>query len=303
MRRTLVKDLCSLERHDLAVLHDPRVKAQDDDVESIPVTQPGEFWTNLANGAEKAEAVWPIAPESGGQLARMIDLARGTGKQVIGSSPRAITLSGSKQATASCLAAAGLTVVPTRSLDKPRPASRCGWVVKPDDGAGAEDTWFLDDEQALEDWIAARNDRRGMVVQPFIEGTPASLSLLCQDGRAWLLSCNRQFVAHDDGRFGYCGGVVGALQHRQDAFAAIAQRIAGAIPGLWGYVGVDLIDSEAGPVVLEVNPRLTTSYVALGRALGLNPAGLILELTSRKLDDMARPLNVVPTTVAAGTNA
>lgn len=34
--------------------------------------------------------------------------------------------------------------------------------------------------------------------------------------------------------------------------------------------------TDAGPVVIEVNPRLTTSYCALAEALDVNPAGAIL---------------------------
>ena len=50
------------------------------------------------------------------------------------------------------------------------------------------------------------------------------------------------------------------------------------MPGLWGYAGVDLIVSDQGPVVLEVNPRLTTSYAGLSQALNMNVAEKILAL-------------------------
>jgi tyramine---L-glutamate ligase len=43
-------------------------------------------------------------------------------------------------------------------------------------------------------------------------------------------------------------------------------------------VGVDIIVTPAGPVVIEINPRLTTSYVGLKASIGRNPAGLILSL-------------------------
>ena len=38
------------------------------------------------------------------------------------------------------------------------------------------------------------------------------------------------------------------------------------MPGLRGYVGVDLVLTDSEAVVIEVNPRLTTAY--LGRAFG-----------------------------------
>jgi predicted ATP-grasp superfamily ATP-dependent carboligase len=53
--------------------------------------------------------------------------------------------------------------------------------------------------------------------------------------------------------------------------------VASAIPGLAGIFGIDLIFAKGGPCIVEVNPRLTTSYVGLRRALNVNPAVLVLE--------------------------
>jgi predicted ATP-grasp superfamily ATP-dependent carboligase len=44
-----------------------------------------------------------------------------------------------------------------------------------------------------------------------------------------------------------------------------------------------------GPVAIEINPRLTTSYVRLRDALGANPAGLVLQLLDRDLATIAVP--------------
>ena len=52
------------------------------------------------------------------------------------------------------------------------------------------------------------------------------------------------------------------------------------ISGLWGFVGVDLIlgaDAEGREdLAIEINPRLTTSYVGLRALLHGNLAGLML---------------------------
>ena len=50
------------------------------------------------------------------------------------------------------------------------------------------------------------------------------------------------------------------------------------MPGLAGYIGVDVIVGDADIRVLEVNPRLTTSYAGLEQAIGCNPAELILDM-------------------------
>nr|WP_269902909.1 ATP-grasp domain-containing protein [Xanthobacter dioxanivorans] len=51
--------------------------------------------------------------------------------------------------------------------------------------------------------------------------------------------------------------------------------MAEAFPGLAGIFGIDILLTPDGPVVVEVNPRLTTAYAGLGPALGRNPAGLL----------------------------
>jgi predicted ATP-grasp superfamily ATP-dependent carboligase len=105
-----------------------------------------------------------------------------------------------------------------------------------------------------------------------------SLSLLCCDGYARLLSVNRQHVHEADGALHFSGVTVNALPDADGCFADLAARIAAAIPGLWGHVGVDLVRAAGGPTVIEVNPRLTTSCAGLHGALGINLGALVLGL-------------------------
>jgi predicted ATP-grasp superfamily ATP-dependent carboligase len=62
-------------------------------------------------------------------------------------------------------------------------------------------------------------------------------------------------------------------------------------------VGIDLVDTDEGPVVLEVNPRLTTSYVGLADTIGTNPAGLVLDLLKAGAGLAAEPGSVKPVPV------
>ncbi len=292
MRRSLVKDLVALGPHHVTAIVEPRVATADPGSSVIRLSRDGELWSHLPALLGPFDCFWPIAPETGAALRRLTALAEAAGRSVIGSPRDTVALAGSKLETADHLAAAGLPVVPTRRLGASLPESATGWVVKPDDGAGAEDARLFTSRPALDAWLAGRGDAARFVVQPHVEGSPASLSLLCQAGEAWVLACNSQIVSVEGGCLRYHGGVVGGLEHRRPVFQALAAGIARALPGLWGYVGVDLIDRDDGPLVLEVNPRLTTSYVALGRALGFNPAGLVLELLKRKLSEMIRPIRI-----------
>jgi predicted ATP-grasp superfamily ATP-dependent carboligase len=149
----------------------------------------------------------------------------------------------------------------------------------------------------MQRWLDRGGRRQTHVVQPYIQGDAASLSVLARDGVARVLSCNRQNVTVEDGYFRYHGSVVGGLQARLRAFAPVAAGIAEAIPGLWGYIGIDLIDGPSGPLVVDVNPRLTTSYVGLAAAIGGNPASMVLALLADGSDLPTMPEAIVPVTV------
>ena len=288
MLGALVRDLTRIGGVEVVVARDPDVDIGSP-AATVVTVDPRDPWSSWARMLATADAVWPIAPETDGVLGRVTHLAQDAGRAVLNSRLDAVIAASSKRATSRRLIDCGIPAAPSAPLAGPAPGSMTGWVIKPDDGAGAAETHRVDDEAALIRW-RERLHGRDVVVQPFISGPAMSLSLLAQEGAAWLLACNTQRVTCDDGAFAYHGGVVGGAEIRRRDFEALASRIAQALPGLWGYVGVDLVDSAAGPVVLEVNPRLTTSYVGLGDSIGLNPAALVLALKDQKLDSLVRPL-------------
>lgn len=227
-------------------------------------------------GLAACDAAWPIAPESGGMLEQ---LARATldGRRILlGCRPEAIRLAASKRVTADLLRERGIGVVPTYALPEPIPPLPGRWVVKPDDGAGCEDTIVVESSAEAVARLAA--DPARLVAQPWIQGDAVSLSLLCAGGACRLLACNRQEISVLDGRLSLQAIQVNAVRDDDGRLSRVAERVAKAMPGLWGYVGVDLVLADWGPVVLEINPRLTTSYAALRRALGVNTAALVLGL-------------------------
>jgi len=345
MLAALVKDVAAVGGIEIASVRDARLGIPDLPATFRTIAAAADPWLVWRDAIETVDAVWPIAPETGGALARLSELTLSAGRRLVGSRPRGVALAASKKATSAHLAARGVAVVPTMSAEAmlrddpsrdsdvathsychPRESGGPGqllhrlpwtpafagvtnsivassarpcldptparWVAKPDDGAGAESTRLFHNEQEMRQWLAAAPERVSFIVQPYMAGVPASLSLLCRDGRAWLLSCNRQEIAIDDGAFRFCGSLVGGLESRRPRYEPIAAAVAAAMPGLWGYVGIDLVDGDAGPLVLEVNPRLTTSYVGLGRAIGLNPAGLVLDLIEHDLGAIVRPLRI-----------
>lgn len=275
MLRALLEDLSRVPDVHVVASRDPRLPPLPGVRVIAPA--PGEDpFVLYARGARAGDAAWPIAPETDGALERLARDTLALGKILLGSRPDAVRLSASKRATALALRAAGVPAVPTFGGSDRLPPLPGPWVVKPDDGAGCDGMVLVPDWRAAADHLASDHGR--VVAQPWIDGCALSLSLLCREGRARLLCCNRQHVRIVDGRPALDAITVNVVPDREGHLAEVARSIAAAIPGLWGYIGVDLVLTESGPVVLEINPRLTTSYCGLRQALGINAAAMVLDL-------------------------
>ena len=101
----------------------------------------------------------------------------------------------------------------------------------------------------------------------------------------------------DDGRLRYLGGELPLSAGLAERATELAKRAVAALPPTIGYVGVDLVlgrDPHGGEdVVIEVNPRLTTSYVGLRAAAQANLAkrcGKSRKASCQKLSFASRPI-------------
>lgn len=242
-----------------------------DNTHPRPGEAPQDFVQRLAR---QHDAVWLVAPETGGALQRFAESVEPA--RWLGCAPQAIAVAASKRATVEHLHASGVATPLVWHDD----ASVRRWVVKPDDGAGAIDTRVHLDPAAARHDLAARVPDSSCL-EPWIEGEALSLSMLCRAGRAELLSVNRQHIEIDAaGALHFRGvdvNVVGADDARRPALAALAAAVARALPGLRGFVGIDLVwHAQRGPVLIEINPRVTNAYVGLSASLGRNIAAELL---------------------------
>lgn len=270
MRDALLRDLSELSGVELATTHDARLDAPACDSRAILAGEdPWAVWAELARGVDVA---WAVAPETGGSLLKMTQLLRAGGAHVVGPGDEAIRIASSKLLTAERLIAAGVPAAPAWRADAIPSGVRGPFVTKPDDGAGCDATLLVE-----------APDHAGVVqiVQPYVPGEAASLTVLRRDGETRLLAANRQLIAIEDGAFRFRGIVVGALDDRDGRLADLACAVTKALPGLDGIFGIDIVLGVDGPVVIEVNPRLTTAYAGLREALGVNPASLVAPFAER----------------------
>jgi predicted ATP-grasp superfamily ATP-dependent carboligase len=120
-----------------------------------------------------------------------------------------------------------------------------------------------------------------------------SLSVLGDGRDVRVLSVNRQDIVWDaGGAANYRGGVTNAIADRT-RFLPLAQAVQAAIPGLWGCWGIDcVLPPDGEPVLIEVNPRLTTAFVHLRAATGFDVLGALLALAA------GEPLATLPEAAA-----
>lgn len=263
---------------ELIILHDDRLPPPriggGGRAEIVPIRDGAAFSPLWRESLGRCDAAWPIAPETAGVLERLCLDAEAAGVPLLTSPAAAVRLAASKLATLERLARHGLPVARTAALADWMPTPGRPFVVKPDDGAGCEGARIIRDPVRLQ----MPADPPGWIAQDLLAGEALSLSALFAQGQARRLSGNRQLIEQTGDGFALAGCRVNAFADEDGQWQALADGVARALPELWGYAGIDLILGANGPAILEVNPRLTTSYAGLRRALGENPAAFVLEL-------------------------
>ena len=295
MRDALLADVADFSEVAVSLTRDPRCAWPQSNgaMKRIEPRIDEDGMTLYQRALADVDAVWPIAPESDHVLEQLAVRARAAGKRVLLSDAESLSICASKYATARVLRAAGVNVVPTFRASDPLASWPGPWVSKRDDGAGGEGMRLWPNRSAALQVLCSDSQYPGAglgpcVIQPWCPGENLSLSLFCGNGAALLLAVNRQQVSWHHNGVALDGLSVNALPRESEDFQALARQIAQALPGLWGYIGVDVIRSEAGALtVLEINPRLTTSYCGLRDALGINVAKLALQ---QMQDDVPRVL-------------
>jgi tyramine---L-glutamate ligase len=274
MRDALLRDLFSLN-YSVSTSVDARLSVPENCTECVVVQPSDDVWQIWKAQIKAADAVFIIAPETDGTLHYLTQMATLEGALVLGCGLESIKVSSDKMVTSLALEAAGIATIPTYTFEN-WPKSHWIWLAKPNDGAGCSDTACFNNADDLQDWIVQNDKQLTHVIQAYQPGDSASISCVMKKGKAHVLSCNTQKIKINNHMLSYNGGVVNGLREHWQAFEIVANQIAKVLPDLAGYVGIDVIVDGEEIIVVEINPRLTTSYIALREATGKNPAELII---------------------------
>lgn len=280
MRDALLCDLSDLP-YQIITAVDARLTKPSDCHVCYAIQAEDDVWQKWAEIMNSVDAVWLIAPETNGDLAKLTALALQQNKVILGCGLNAIKLCSSKLATYQLLKHGGAKTVETYSTTAWPKADGITWLAKPDDGAGCEQTVCFDEVVALSQWLLQYQHADTHVIQPYLDGIAGSISCVMHQGKAHVLSCNQQLITVKNNVLNYQGCVVNGMRQHWEKFVALANQIAQLLPDLAGYVGIDVIvshhEKEETITVIEINPRLTTSYIALREATGYNMAKRIID--------------------------
>ena len=244
----------------------------------VPISFKNESAMFLSEVAKINDASLVIAPETGGTLQKLVEIVEKTEKTSLNCTSQAINHVSDKNVLYGQLQKTGISTPQTFVMDVTEPLDFIrrtieeGFlypvVFKPTDGTSCGGVSLVcrpvEIEKALNK-IKIQSSSGKFIVQQYILGESASVSVLCNTKKAQAVSLNRQSVNLNAPSVDSCyiGGAV-PIDHplKQEAFV-VAEKTVKLFSGLRGYVGVDVILTHDKVYVLDLNPRLTTSYIGL----------------------------------------
>ena len=236
----------------------------------------------------KTDFILLVAPETDGKLLQCSQWLVDFQKKFLSPQPKVVELCSNKTETCRFLkrhsipVPSGVLIEPDgRDIRHypPRFTSFLPGVLKPNCGAGGEATYFVEDKDALLRIMEKQAAQlfRPMRLEAWIEGLPASTSLICGPAGYVVLPPTRQ-VFRSQPMGAYVRNQDDLSQDHKSRANDLACRIADVLPPTCGYLGIDMIlgDSPKEDRVVEINPRLTSSYSLLRKLRSDNLAETML---------------------------
>jgi predicted ATP-grasp superfamily ATP-dependent carboligase len=299
MLRTLISDFKAAGHYVTATL-DSRLARLNPPLGAdciVPVFSSQEAQATIRKVSASADAVYVIAPETEGVLQSLVESVEQTGVASLNCSASAIGKIVDKTVLHESLTKLGVPAPETIMFSvadgveeiKRAIHDRLNFplIFKPSNDAGCCGLSVVRNENQVAGAVGKikrESSSKRFLAQEFIDGAAASVSLVSTGNEALSISLNRQDVTigAPDAISSYNGGLVPFVHPLRPRAFAVAEKIVKSFRDLRGYVGVDLVLTEEEAVAIEVNPRLTTSYIGLRRVVNFNPAHAIVNAVLKR---------------------
>lgn len=279
MLHAIVSDLADVAETVVPV--DVRLAPALPDASRVVEIVPGRpLWGQWVSAARDCDIALVVAPESDGILAKAVATLRAGGVEVIAGSGDFLRAASDKAQTARVLHEAGVAhpryLTPSDRRFETALSEAQRFVVKPRDGCGTEEIRLFDSyREALEEL------NEDTILQEWMPGEAISIGCITTESQQTFLPAVGQHIQWQTCR--YAGGVGPLAEDQQRRATALASRAMFAMPPTArGFVGIDLLLGErpSEDCVIEINPRLTTSYVGLRQMINGNLAARLLDFES-----------------------
>ena len=257
----------------VSVLRDYRLQNTEYEFEQYIVSPEQNYSQIISKIEDSIDALLIIAPESNNTLTSLCEKYSEYDFILLNSSTQSVALTSNKLASYNYFKSFDIEQIPSYELKDIDFIQTDKIIVKPKDGVGCEGIHLFNSFDKTENIISS-DEQEKYIAQPYLEGESLSLSLVCCQGECVLLSVNKQIIIEDNNSLGLKRCLVNAKD--RDSFIEFSQNLVSKLSGLKGYIGIDVLIVENKTFLIEINPRLTTSYVGLKSALNINPAEHIL---------------------------
>jgi predicted ATP-grasp superfamily ATP-dependent carboligase len=288
MAAALAEDFAAVPGAQVFLLQDHRLpRFAPPECHVITATTAAEEARVFCDLAARCDWTVVIAPETAATLLSLCRAVLAAGGRLLGPGCDIVQLAVDKQATAEHLRAAGvpapcgIALEPGERLprDFPYPA-----VLKPRDGCGSIGVRKIESVDAAPATVDTPSR-----LEEYCLGLAASVAVLSGPAGHVVLPPCRQHLS-DDGNFTYLGGSLPLPSSLTRRARRLAEQVVATLPPFVGYLGMDLVLGTTADgsrdYVMEINPRLTTSYVGLRAAARESLAAAQLMLAAGQLPNL-----------------
>jgi len=150
-------------------------------------------------------------------------------------------------------------------------------VAKIIDGLGSEKLFVFNSKRDLEDNKKLLTSKH--IFQDFIEGDIVGINIISNNKKNLIMSINEQIYKKISKHEIILEKInIGKFNYLHDLFKDFVSSILDNLEGCYGFIGIDAILTDKNKILfLEINPRLTTSYIGLSKSLNFNPLKVLFD--------------------------
>ena len=266
MLSTLIESCERSKNFDYNYFLDHRLKDSDSDKAIITHMNKDLYDLSLI---KQYDYVLPILPETNSNLLKYVEFLEKNNIKKIISNSQTVKICSDKLLFYRHLHKYSIPVIATYdNINSKILPSKC--VIKDRYGAGCSYVRVTDKSDLSEHYAKDR------VIQPLIKGDSYSLSIFFGRSSYRLLTINRQHTVIEKNMIKLRCLSINVNKILYSKILSMISEIHKSLPGLLGFIGIDILLKKNDIYIVEVNTRLTTSYVGVNKTIGCNVIDLLV---------------------------